>query len=63
MQLVHFERYDKKGSISFVKDKIIGFVAYSEDEMKTMIYVGMGENDEFIVANNYGEVLAIMETA
>ena len=63
MELVHFTRYDGIGSISFVADKIVAFTAFNKDESKTSIFVvsACDEHEEFVVGENYRQVVAIME--
>ena len=65
MNLVHFTRLDDKGSISFVSNKIIAFAENDEKKQDTSIFVmnAGAEVDEFIVGDNYGQVLSIMEAA
>jgi len=65
MNLTHFSRLDGKGSISFISNKIIAFAEYDEKKQNTSIFVmnSGAECDEFIVGDNYGQVLSIMETA
>ena len=65
MKLVHFTRFDGKDSISFVQDKIIAFCENSQEPEKTSIFVlsAGGDNDEFVVADNYRQVVSILENA
>jgi len=63
MKLVHFTRYDGKGTIAFVANKIFGFTEHAPGY--TSIYCGEtnyeGEFDEFIVRENFRQVVSIME--
>lgn len=64
MELVHFTKYSGEGTMSFVKDKIIAFCE-SGNADKTTIFVlsAGGDNDEFVVGDNYRQVVSIMEDA
>ena len=64
MKLVHFTSYNGKRHLSFVANKVISFTESPGDSDKTLIIVQTpSDNDEFIVGENYGQVLVIMDLA